>query len=483
MTPTLLNETKSALAPARPPAAAPSRIEVGRVDDPAEHEADRVAAQLLPPPGPDVLRRRAAAPGRDGGGPNAAAARELAHVARRHGGSALFVQRAACECGCSGAGSCGEDERLAVQPSLVVGPEDDAYERQADQVADRVVRAISGGDRVHAPAGAAGTVQRQTDGAEEEEAPAGDALRAQIEALLAVGGVRAKSPAGVRAPRGGFAAKLGATAGRGRALPEPVKTEMETAFGADFGAVRLHTDNAAASMSREINAHAFTHGRDIYFDDGKFDPSTADGRHLLAHELTHTLQQGGDSVRRMTVTRNSRTALGCGGFDVVWTFTLGSAAPEEGYIVQRVRVLETMQACPSNVGFLEITPKKEYWEAWKVHKGDTVDWTTTRDGWTDEATHPAEAAKSGTRAQLGNIKFFLRTTTGDLGDFGSAPAAPGSAWGPGREPMSGALPSTTAQPSWWNNAPADGPAMRWASSWWNCCGDPATARNEIDSSP
>ena len=442
MTATRLSETTSTLTPARRSAAVPASVEVGRAGDPAVHEADQVA--------------------------------------HRHGGDggwAAFVQR------CSGPGcSCGEDERPEVQPSLVVGPEDDAYERQADRVADGVMRTISGGARVQALAGAAGTVQRQANGAEEEEQSAGDSLRAQIEALLAVGGVRAKSPAGVHAPRGGFVSKLGASAGGGQALPQPVRTEMETAFGADFGSVRLHTDGSAAAMSREINAHAFTYGRDIYFDSGKFDPSTADGKHLLAHELTHTLQQGG-AVRRMTVTRNSRTALGCGGFDVVWTFTLGSAAPEEGYIVQRVRVLETMKDCPSNISYLEITPKKEYWEAWKVHKGDTVDWTTTRDGWTDEATHPAEPSKSGTRAQLGNIKFFLKTTTGDLGDFGTAPAAAGSSWGPGREPMSGALPSTTTQPSWWNDTPTDGPAMRWANSWWNCCGDAATARDEIDSSP
>ena len=187
-----------------------------------------------------------------------------------------------------------------------------------------------------------------------------------------------------------------------------------------------------------------------------FNPSTNAGRHLLAHELTHTLQQGGGSqVRRMTLSRNSRTALGCGGFDVVWTFTLDNAAPADGYIVQRVRVLETMQACPSDVRGLVIAPKKEYWEAWDVSKGAKVDWTTTRDGWTDRATHPSEPAKSGVRAQLGNVKFFLRTTTGDLGGFGTAPADPASSWGPGKEPMSGALPSTTAEPSWWKDAPTE----------------------------
>ena len=234
-------------------------------------------------------------------------------------------------------------------------------------------------------------------------------------------------------------------------------------------------------MSRELHAHAFTHGQDIYFNEGEFEPLSQEGRSLLAHELTHTLQQS-DRIHRMTITRNSRTKVPCGGFDVKWTFSLDNPAPENGYIVQKVRQYETTEACPSNVGGMSTTPRLQFWEAWDVTKGDKVDWTTTRDGWTDGSSRPSAPDSSGLRAAVGSVKFFPRTTTGDLGGFGTAPGDPSSAWGPGKAPPSGALPSTTTEPAWWKDPPTEGPATRWASSWWNCC--PAgPARNDVDSDP
>jgi hypothetical protein len=75
---------------------------------------------------------------------------------------------------------------------------------------------------------------------------------------------------------------------------------MERAFAADFGGVRVHTDEAAAQMAQEVGAYAFTHGRDIYFNRGAWDPYGHEGRRLLAHELTHTLQQGDSHIQRWT---------------------------------------------------------------------------------------------------------------------------------------------------------------------------------------
>ncbi len=67
---------------------------------------------------------------------------------------------------------------------------------------------------------------------------------------------------------------------------------MESGFGADFSQVRVHTDDRAVSLSQDLSAQAFTHGSDIYFNQGKYDPGSSAGSHLLAHELTHTVQQG-----------------------------------------------------------------------------------------------------------------------------------------------------------------------------------------------
>jgi hypothetical protein len=67
---------------------------------------------------------------------------------------------------------------------------------------------------------------------------------------------------------------------------------MGSSFGVDFSNVNIHTDPEAISMNRELGAQAFTHGNDIYFNSGMYDTDSAGGRQLLAHELTHVIQQG-----------------------------------------------------------------------------------------------------------------------------------------------------------------------------------------------
>ncbi len=79
----------------------------------------------------------------------------------------------------------------------------------------------------------------------------------------------------------------------GSVLPQNTKQFMESRFGADFSDVRIHTDNNAAHLNDEMDAMAFTYGKDIYFNKERFNPETSSGRHLLAHELTHTIQQTG----------------------------------------------------------------------------------------------------------------------------------------------------------------------------------------------
>jgi bacterioferritin-associated ferredoxin len=79
---------------------------------------------------------------------------------------------------------------------------------------------------------------------------------------------------------------------RGGPLDVGVRAFMEARFGASFGHVRVHTDERAAASARTIGADAYTFGRDVYFAAGKYAPSSRAGRLLIAHELSHTLQQG-----------------------------------------------------------------------------------------------------------------------------------------------------------------------------------------------
>ena len=90
--------------------------------------------------------------------------------------------------------------------------------------------------------------------------------------------------------------KLNNTRGGGEPLPEETKGFMESRFGADFSDVRIHDDSTAASMNQSIQAQAFTQGKDIYFNSGKYSPNSHRGKSLIAHELTHVLQQRGDEI-------------------------------------------------------------------------------------------------------------------------------------------------------------------------------------------
>jgi hypothetical protein len=81
------------------------------------------------------------------------------------------------------------------------------------------------------------------------------------------------------------------SSGGGRPLDDPVRADMEARLGADFGDVRVHTDDAAQASATSVNAHAYTVGSNVVFQRDRYDPSSAEGRTTLAHELTHVVQQ------------------------------------------------------------------------------------------------------------------------------------------------------------------------------------------------
>ncbi|MCX2743880.1 DUF4157 domain-containing protein [Mangrovivirga sp. M17] len=90
---------------------------------------------------------------------------------------------------------------------------------------------------------------------------------------------------------GAIEAKLKEQKSKGKGLPEPIKAKMEKEFRADFSGIRIHTDDTAILLSKMLKAKAFTYGKDIFFNKNNFNPDIKEGEHLLAHELTHTIQQ------------------------------------------------------------------------------------------------------------------------------------------------------------------------------------------------
>ena len=173
---------------------------------------------------------------------------------------------------------------LGAQTALQVGAADDPFERAADAAAAQVVASLrSGGATVGAPS---------PDG----ELDAGPPLRRTVR--------RAPAPAPVVGREGGpvdaeLEASLQSARSGGAPLAEPVRRQMEGAFGADFAGVRVHQGAQSKALNDQLGARAFTLGSDIFFSSSVPDASSPEGAHLMAHELAHTVQQAGGIGRRV----------------------------------------------------------------------------------------------------------------------------------------------------------------------------------------
>lgn len=253
-----------------------------------------------------------------------------------------------------------KEETPFFQTKLTIGQPGDKYEQEADAMADKVVQRMATAEQAPHATTQADTLQLKPQtptliqrkcascGQEEmvqrqEEEPQQD-IQPDLQTKIALAGattppddeqphnpiqrkcaacereeklqkktdheqeeqpaVMTKSESGQTFVSSDLQSRLSATKGGGSALPDTTRSSMEGAFGADFSGVRVHTDSSAVLMNQELNAHAFTHGRDVYFNAGKYNPGSTDGQKLLAHELTHTVQQGG-SARQKEVRRKS----------------------------------------------------------------------------------------------------------------------------------------------------------------------------------
>ena len=80
--------------------------------------------------------------------------------------------------------------------------------------------------------------------------------------------------------------------GGGQSLSESDQSFFENRMGADFSNVKVHTGSSSDQINRSISSRAFTTGNDVFFKQGEYNPGTSEGRKLMAHELTHVIQQG-----------------------------------------------------------------------------------------------------------------------------------------------------------------------------------------------
>jgi hypothetical protein len=221
-----------------------------------------------------------------------------------------------------------------IQPKLKIGAPGDRYEQEADAMAEQVVRS----EQSPKPPIQAGPppLQRQTgeeEGAqlqrqpleeeeelvqpqleeeeeeellqpqlEEEEELLQPQLEEEDEEVLQAQPLeeeeemlqpQAHEPpsAGPRTASAGLAHQVRSAGGAGQSLPAGIRRQMEHAFGQDFSRVSIHTDERSAQLNRSLGARAFTHGRDIFFNRSEYQPERSSGRRLLAHELTHVVQQ------------------------------------------------------------------------------------------------------------------------------------------------------------------------------------------------
>ena len=159
-------------------------------------------------------------------------------------------------------------ERQPIQAKLKIGQPNDRYEQEADRMADLVVRQLSTG-------------QIQSKRKEKK--------RPQIQR-------KCQACSGQNYASNEITNKLRQKKGQGKPLLPQIQTKMEKGFGVDFSQVRVHTDGEAVQLNQQLGARAFTYGADVFFNRGEYEPSSLKGQQLLAHELTHVVQQDRNSV-------------------------------------------------------------------------------------------------------------------------------------------------------------------------------------------
>lgn len=237
---------------------------------------------------------------------------------------------------------------------LTVGHPNDRFEREADQMGEHVSRMPMSGFSSLLFTTTASPLQRQED----EEADV------QTKLMPTAPSLQRKTDGGLQTS-GQFTNQVQANAGGGTALPQSIQQGMSSAFQADFSNIRIHTDTQAAQLSNDIGAKAFTYRNDIFFNENQYNPSSSEGRFLLAHELTHTVQQGA-AIKRSVQVSTAAPAIQASWLDEAIDWLLSHFNPDviPGYSLFSVIVnydvfrRRRVEMTPENLvkGLLELIP-------------------------------------------------------------------------------------------------------------------------------
>ncbi len=195
-----------------------------------------------------------------------------------------------------------------IQAKMTVGAADDAYEREADAVANQVIsasaqapvqRAALGEEeeeplqmmRIQRAGPEEEELQMRRDSIQRQASPEEEELQMSRASIQRAGG----DLSGSFDVESGIEQQIQKSQGSGQALPDTATSQFAQTMGHDFSGVNIHTDSSADTLNRSLGARAFTTGSDIYFRSGEYNPGSSDGQRLLAHELTHVVQQTGGS--------------------------------------------------------------------------------------------------------------------------------------------------------------------------------------------
>jgi hypothetical protein len=256
-----------------------AKLTVGPVGDSYEREADSVAQQVVQHiQSPAAPAPETAAPATGGAATAQRATNPEEELKKKPLPGA--VQRLGPE----------DDLQEKPLPGAVQreGPEDDL---QTKPLAGAVQRGPAEEDLMKKPL--PGAVQRQGPEDDLQEKPMPGAVQRDGEGAAAASAGAAGGPVHADLER-----SIESARSSGSPLDAGLRVQMEPAFGADFSGVRVHSDAKAHGLNQSLQARAFTTGQDIFFRGGEYNPGSSSGKELLAHELTHVVQQNGPTVAK-----------------------------------------------------------------------------------------------------------------------------------------------------------------------------------------